>query len=124
MARAKRGKGLPVAQSAPRTCIHCVLFRALRYTMQHRPRADVSLCGTAEPCLVPSGPEGAYRLVRRFLNETITDVTATRLRLLAGTRPEIQILAVSSIEGRDQVRTLVLPRYTTDTLARGFTETI
>jgi hypothetical protein len=123
MRNAQRGKGLPLAESAPRTCIHCVVFRALRYTVQRRPGVDVSLCGTAEPCLVPSGPEGPYRRVRRFLDDAITGVSATRLRLLAGTRPEIQIIAVSSTQGRDEVRTLFLPRYRDDALARGFTET-
>jgi hypothetical protein len=92
--------------------------------MQRRPGADVSLCGTAEPCLVPSGPEAPYRRVRRFLDAAITDATSTRFRLLAGTRPEVHIIAVSSSHGRDEVRTLTLARYTDATLAVGFTETI
>jgi hypothetical protein len=100
------------------------LFRAVRYTVRRRSGASVALYGAAEPCWVPEGAEGTYRRVRRFLDAAVSELAVTRLRLVTGARPEVQIIAASTVDGRDSVRTLSLSRYVDDALARGFAETV
>jgi hypothetical protein len=110
----------------PRTCLHCVLARALAAEEAALARAGMTVRVRATPPVaLPHAAAGIYREIRRLLHDAMAQAAPGVLRVtlvdLPG-RPCVEVLAAVAAGGRTRVLGRSFPRHVEGTLASGFVE--
>lgn len=110
----------------PRTCLHCVLARALAAEGPALARAGMTVrVRAAPPVSLPHAAAGVYREVRRLLRDAMADAAPGVLRVtlvdLPG-RAVVEVLAAVAAGGRTRVFGRSFPRHVEGTLEGGFVE--
>ncbi len=110
----------------PRTCLHCVLVRALAAEEAALARAGMTVrVRAAPPVALPHAAAGVYREIRSLLRDAMAQAAPGVLRLtlvdLPG-RPFVEVLAAIAAGGRTRILGRSFPRHVEGTLAGGFVE--
>jgi hypothetical protein len=112
--------------TAPRTCLHCALARALRAESDALAAAGLAwTLGRSEPVWLPIAGQRLYRAIRRLLRAARLQAERSPVKLavvdLVG-KPDVEVSAAVPV-GRDaRVLRVAFPRHVAATLPGGFAE--
>jgi len=110
---------------ATRTCVHCVLARAIVYVAR-RHGVTFSMRGSFEPSLVPIRAGALYRSIRAVLTPDVDASPArpafTEIRILGGTHPFVDVYVMETVRDLMSTRILSIARHREGTLEGGFLE--
>jgi hypothetical protein len=111
---------------ATRTCVHCVLARALRAESAALSRAGLSATlRRSEPVTLPHAGAGVYREIRALLREAASTATVGPIRLaLLDLRGKwcVEVTATVQTGRRTRVFVRAFPRHAAGALDEGFLE--
>ncbi len=110
----------------PRTCVHCVLARALGAEAAALSRAGIVVhVRPTVPVSLPRAAGGLYRELRTFLREAAAGVRGGVLRVALVDLPGrhcLEVLASVPDGNRSRVVSRAFPRHVDGTLEGGFLE--
>ena len=115
------------ADDADRTCVHCVLARAIAYV--NRGGGDgvtFSVRSFVEPCIAPVRAGTLYRSIRAILTADVDALLIRRatidVRLLGGAHPFVDLYVTTTARDVISTRMLSIARHSEGTLEGGFRE--
>lgn len=114
------------ANTTERTCVHCVIARALRSEVPKFEAVALTLrLGRLDPVWVPQPACAVYRAVRALLAEARAQAARSPVKLtlvdMAG-KSHLELIVSLRTSSRAQVLTRAFPRHAAGTLERGFEE--